>query len=129
VSPTAQYLVETVVTLVAVVAVSVVVLWAARRLGVGAPQGPLALLGRLPLDQKRAVYLVRVGSQVLVVGGSEGGLVKLGELAPEEVPSPTQPPSFREVLARVQGRAKMDKETDESNASLEGREGSEGARS
>ena len=103
-SPTAHYLVETLVTLVAVVAVSVLVLWAARRLGVGAPQGPLALVGRLPLDQKRAIYLVRVGTQVLVVGASEGGLVKLGELPQDQVPEPAPTPTFREVLARVQGR-------------------------
>lgn len=114
-SPTAQYLVETLVTLVAVVAVSVVVLWAARKLGVGTAQGPLALVGRLPLDQKRAIYLVRVGKQVLVVGGSEGGLVKLGELTPEELPAPAAAPTFREVLARVQGRAPdQDNQPDES---------------
>lgn len=111
-SPTAQYLVETLVTLVAVVAVSVFVLWTARRLGVGAPQGPLALVGRLPLDQKRAIYLVRVGEQVLVVGASEGGLVKLGELSRDEVPEPAPPPTFREVLARVRGGAKDDARDD-----------------
>ncbi len=96
---------ETLITLVAVVAVAVVVLWAARRLGVGAVQGPLALVGRLPLDQKRAIYLVRVGGQILVVGASEGGLVKLGEISPDEIPAPAPAPTFREVLARAQGRS------------------------
>lgn len=110
-SPTAQYLVETGVTLVAVVAVSVAVLWLARRLGVGAPSGPLALLGRLPLDQKRAIYLVRVGAQVLVIGGGEGGLVKLGELAAEDAPLAPRPRTFREVLLQTTND-RADKTTD-----------------
>jgi flagellar biogenesis protein FliO len=104
VSPTAQYLVETTVTLVAVVAVSVVVLYAARRLGLGTStgQGPLALVARLPLDQRRAIYLIRAGDQLLVVGGGEGGLVKLGDLPADALPPATQAPkpaSFREILA------------------------------
>lgn len=54
---------------------------ASRRIGLGAASGPLELVGRLPLDARRAIYLVRVGPQVLVVGASDGGLVKLSELA------------------------------------------------
>jgi flagellar protein FliO/FliZ len=102
VSATASYLLETLVMLAVVLAVAVVVLLGARRLGVGAPSGPLELIGRLPLDARRAIYLVRVGPQVLVVGASEGGLVKLSELGHDALPSP--PPSskgFGAVLARV----------------------------
>ena len=100
-SPTASYLVETLVTLLAVLVVAVVVLLGARRLGVGAPQGPPELVGRLPLDARRVIYLVRVGPQVLVVGASEAGLSKLSELPGLDLP-PTPPPrSFAEVLASL----------------------------
>ncbi len=109
VSATSAYVLETLVMLAAVVAVAVVVLVGARRLGVGAPSGPLELLGRLPLDARRAIYLVRVGPQVLVVGASEGGLVKLSEFGHEALPpgppSPA-PGGFAAVLARARGGAK-----------------------
>jgi flagellar protein FliO/FliZ len=99
VSPTASYLLETLVTLLAVLAIALLVLLGARRLGVGAPQGPLELVGRLPLDARRVIYLVRIGSQVLVVGASEAGLSKLGELS--ELP-PTPPrASFADTLASL----------------------------
>jgi len=102
VSDTAAYLVQTLVTLVAVTAVAALVVGGARRLGLGGRTGPMELVGRLPLDARRVVYLVRVGSQVLVVGGSEAGLVKLGELPGDEVPRTTpEVASFANVLARL----------------------------
>jgi flagellar protein FliO/FliZ len=103
VSPTAAYLLETLVTLLGVVVVAVVVLVGAKRLGVGAPSGPLELVGRLPLDARRAVYLVRVGENVLVLGSSEAGLVKLSEVPRAELPAPVAAPtrSFGEVLRRL----------------------------
>ena len=70
-SPLAHYVVETLVTLLAIVALSVLVLLGARRAGMGRSAGPLELVGRLPLDGRRAVYLVRVGTTVYVVGASE----------------------------------------------------------
>lgn len=101
-SDTAAYLVQTLVTLVAVTAVAALVVGGARRLGLGGRTGPMELVGRLPLDARRVVYLVRVGSQVLVVGGSEAGLVKLGELPGDEIPRTTpEAASFANVLARL----------------------------
>jgi flagellar biogenesis protein FliO len=79
VSPVASYIVQTVVTLVGVAALAVLLLYGARRAGVGRPSGPLEVVGRLPLDGRRTVYLVRVGRTVYVVGSSDAGLVKLGE--------------------------------------------------
>lgn len=92
-------------TLVAVLAMAVLVLVGAKRLGVGAPQGPLELVGRLPLDARRAIYLVKVGPQVLVVGSSEAGLVKLGEVTGLELPPSAPPRTFSDVLrgARAPG--------------------------
>jgi flagellar biogenesis protein FliO len=98
----AAYLVETFVTLLAVCALAVGVLWGARRLGVGRPNGPVELVGHLPLDARRAVYLVRVGAQVFVIGTAEGGMTKLGEVAASDLPESTsKPTSFRDVLARL----------------------------
>jgi flagellar biogenesis protein FliO len=79
-SPVASYVIQTVVTLAGVVALAVLVLYGARRAGVGRASGPLSVVGRLPLDGRRAVYLVRVGRAIYVIGVSDGGLVKLGEM-------------------------------------------------
>ncbi len=84
-SPVASYVIQTVVTLLGVVALAILLLYGARRAGVGRASGPLALVGRLPLDGRRAVYLVRVGRAIYVVGSSEMGLVKLGEITEAEL--------------------------------------------
>jgi flagellar protein FliO/FliZ len=103
-SPLAKYVVETMVTLLGVVVLAVLVLMAARRIGVGRPAGPLSLVGRLPLDARRAIYLVRVGGTVYVVGASEAGLTKLGELSDDvvDLSELSEPhPAFADVLSRV----------------------------
>lgn len=123
-SPLTEYVVETLATLLAVCGLAVAVLYGAQRLGVGRPTGPLALVGRLGLDGRRAVYLVRVGSQVYVVGASEAGLAKLGELRAEELEKAleTEPTrSFANVLARVTGSRPTSRSPDEPN--LEPRDG------
>src|SRR5262249_15847035 len=43
--------------------------------------------GRLPIDARRAVYLVRVGEIVYIVGASENGLARLGEVRADSLPS------------------------------------------
>jgi len=103
-SPVAAYIVESLVTLLGVVLLAVVVLYGGRRLGIGRPSGPLELVGRLPLDARRAVYLVRVGKLVYVVGASEGGLTRLGEIDADSVPSAGQgakAPRFADILAKI----------------------------
>ena len=104
----ASYIVETFVTLLAVCGIAFVVLYGARRLGVGRPRGPVQLVGHLPLEARRSVYLVKVGTQVLVVGASEAGLVRLGEVAPGELAegdtgTGTASAPFADVLAKVLG--------------------------
>ncbi len=106
--PYAGYLIETFVTLMAVCGLAFVVLYGARRLGIGRPRGPIVLVGQLPLDARRAVYLVQVGGQVLVIGASEAGLTKLGEVSAKELPEAeadvaSGAPPFGDVLARVLG--------------------------
>jgi flagellar protein FliO/FliZ len=104
----AGYIAQTLVTLLAVCALAFVVLYGARRLGIGRPRGPIELVGLLPLDARRAIYLVKVSGQVLVVGASEAGLTKLAELPATDVPLETKEEGapFSEVLGRVLGREK-----------------------
>jgi flagellar protein FliO/FliZ len=85
VSPLVAYVIQTVVTLAGVGALAILLIYGARRAGVGRATGPLSVVGRLPLDARRAVYLVRVGRAIYVIGASETGLVKLGELPEAEL--------------------------------------------
>jgi flagellar biogenesis protein FliO len=102
----AGYLLETFVTLVAVCGLAFVVLWGARRLGIGRPSGPIQLRGTLPLDGRRAIHLVQVGAQIIVVGVGEGGFTKLGELPAADLPvdEPARRAAFGDVLSRVMSR-------------------------
>jgi flagellar biogenesis protein FliO len=104
-TPVSQYVVQTLVTLLAIVALSVVLLSALRRVGVGKLGGPLELVARLPLEGRRAVYLVRAGETVYVLAASDGALAKLGELPSSELPRTVsdEPRSFAEVLKRAVG--------------------------
>jgi flagellar biogenesis protein FliO len=112
----ATYLVETIVTLLLVCVVAVAVLYGARKLGLGRASGPIALLGQLPLDARRSVYLVGIGQKVIVVGVAEGGMVKLAELGASEVPAAaarsTEARSFSEILDSLRGRDKPSKSVD-----------------
>ena len=106
-TPFATYIVETLVTLVAVVALSVLVLVAGRRLGLGRASGPLELIGRLPLESRRAVYLVRVLDRVFVLGASEAGLEKIAELEDAgQITSDEPKLTFKQALARVLERTR-----------------------
>lgn len=107
-SPYASYIVETFLTLLAVCALAFVVLYGARRLGLGRASGPIQLCGQLPLDRRRAIYLVKVGKQVFVVGVGDGVFTKLGELAADDLPAEgiPAPAPFAAVLAKILGKSK-----------------------
>jgi flagellar protein FliO/FliZ len=107
----AGYLLETLLTLTVVCAAAFGVLYGARRLGVGRASGPVTLAGHLPLDGRRAIYLVRVGAQVFVVGASEAGLQKLGEVPGSEIPAQAAEPAspFAKALARAFARSESPK--------------------
>ena len=115
VGPYSSYLVETFVTLVVVCGLAFVVLYGARRLGIGQPSGAARLVGRLPLDARRAVYLVKIGAKVLVVGASEAGLTKLGELDEADLPKeePPKTTNFGDVLALAMGRKQKKAKADD----------------
>lgn len=78
--PLWDYLLESVVGLAVVVGLGLAVLYGARRAGLGRTPEALEVLARLPLEARRSVYVVRVLDQVLILGASEGGIAKLGEL-------------------------------------------------
>lgn len=90
-STVGAYIVQTSLTLVGIALLAWLLIGVSRRLGVSANAGPVGLVGRLALDAKRSVYLVRVGRRVLVLGGSEAGLTSLAELSDEELDSGTVP--------------------------------------
>lgn len=101
-TPFTTYIIETLVTLLAVVALAVLALVGARRFGLGRATGPVQLVGRLPLEGRRAIYLVRVLDRVFVLAGSEAGLEKVGELdSADFVPSDEAKLSFRQALSHV----------------------------
>jgi len=106
VGPYASYIVQTLATLVGVCAVAFVVLYGARRLGVGRARGPVELVGLLPLEARRAIYLVKVLDQIIVVGASEAGFTKLAELPAKDLPPTPSPPTFAEALARAFAKEK-----------------------
>lgn len=105
-TPLGRYIVETVVTLLLVSGLALVVLYAARRGGMGRPLGPLTLAGRLMLDARRAIYLVRVGETYYVIGASEAGLTKLGEMPSDALPAAMElgaspPRAFKDFLTAL----------------------------
>lgn len=56
------------------------------RLSGGIPREALEVLGKRTIDQKQVVHLLRLGSRILVVGGSQQGLQTLAEITdPVEV--------------------------------------------
>jgi flagellar biogenesis protein FliO len=111
----AAYLLQTLLSLVLVCGLAVLVLYAVRRLGGPQAKGPLALVGQLPLGGSRAIYVVRVGAQHLVVGAAEGGLSKLGELGEadaalfaRDAARAAQGSGFAGYLARARARSRAD---------------------
>ena len=87
-----SYVIESIGLLAVVAALAVLVSYAARRAGLGRALGPVELLARLPLETRRSVYVVRVVDRVLIIGASEAGLVKLGEVPAESAAQALAPP-------------------------------------
>lgn len=98
-----SYVTESVAILLVVAALAVVVSLAARRAGVGRAHGPIELCARLPLEPRRSVYVVRVVDRLLIIGSSEAGLVKLGELPKSALPAgePGPQKTFASLLEAV----------------------------
>ena len=102
----AGYLIETFLTLAVVCGIAFAVLWGARRMGIGRSHGPIELVGQLPIDARRGVYLVKIGAQVIVIGVAEGGMTKLAEVAYADLPPivPRTGPSFAALFAKKKAK-------------------------
>lgn len=111
-SPEATYVLESLATIAVFGGALYLATWGARRLQGVRARGPLEVLARQPLDGRRAIYLVRVGKRVLIVGASDGALTRLGSTSlaaiEAELESRAEPPSktFRDVLSRALGSKK-----------------------
>lgn len=102
-------LLQTLLALAAVCVLAWVLLrWGARRgLGLGAGRGKVRVLERVALDPRRALYLVKVGDKVLLIGAGDGAApAVLAEVDPAELPAEpeTTTPTFADVLRRLGGR-------------------------
>ncbi len=115
-SPELTYVVESLGTVVLFGGALWIALWGVRRMGVSTSGGALEVLARKPLDGRRAIYLVRVGKRVLIVGATDTALTRLGStsveaLATENVDTekaelkaehaPARARGFRDALSRV----------------------------
>jgi flagellar biosynthetic protein FliO len=97
------------VCVVAWVALRVVARWLeGRRMG-----GGVSVVARVPLEPRRALYVVEAGGRRLLIGSSEGGVSLVTELDAVAVPvadasvasaGPRGPRSFAELLQLALGR-------------------------
>jgi flagellar biogenesis protein FliO len=108
-SPEATYVLQSLATVAVFGGALWIAAWGVRRIGVNGRSGPLEILARQPLDGRRAIYLVRVGKRVLVIGATDSALTRLSSTSLESLKldelSEKQAPKsrFGEVLSRVLG--------------------------
>ena len=89
------------------VVVLVVARYARRWLGGRAPgDGLVTVRARVPLEPRRALYLIEVGGRTLLVGSSEGGVTLVSEVAAADLPVRAEPArgGFAELVARARAR-------------------------
>ena len=75
-----------------------------RRVG-----GGVSVVARVPLEPRRALYVVEAGGRRLLIGSSEGGVSLVTELAPEAAAEPgletaPRPRGFAELVAMAMNR-------------------------
>ena len=79
----------------------------AQRFGPTQGLGHVRVLDRIALDARRSLYLVRVGTRVLLLGGGDGAAPSLlAELDPEEVAGLPERRTAFDVLLQRFARAK-----------------------
>lgn len=102
---TTSFAIQTLVTLLGIILLAVLLLYGARRLGLGRTTGPLALLGKLPLEARKSVYVVRIGTKGYALLASEAGLTKLDDLDVTLLPEVSaEVPPFAQLLAKAISR-------------------------
>jgi flagellar biosynthetic protein FliO len=100
-------LVLVLVCVAAWVALRLVARWLeGRRVG-----GGVSVVARVPLEPRRALYVVEAGGRRLLIGSSEGGVSLVTELAPEasaeaapDAAAAAKPRSFAELVAMAMNR-------------------------
>lgn len=96
-------LLQTLLALAAVCILAWVVLrWSARR-GLGVSRGRVKVLERVPLDGRRALYLIEVNGRQLLVGVGDGGApALLTELEVDDLPVGREPvATFGDLVRRL----------------------------
>lgn len=87
-------LLQTLLALAAVCVLAWALLRFGARRGVGVSRGRVRVLERVPLDHRRALYLVGIGERVWLIGVGDGGApALLAELDPSELPPPAERPA------------------------------------
>jgi flagellar biosynthetic protein FliO len=90
-----------------------IVAWAALKLlagrGVGKATGAVRVVARCPLEPRRSVYVIEAAGRCFLVGVGDGPMSMLAELDAGALPksTPTTPPRFADVLAKVMGRPRV----------------------
>lgn len=101
-------LVLVLVCVAAWVALRLVARWLeGRRVG-GGGRFVVRVVARVPLEPRRALYVVEAGGRRLLIGSSEGGVSLVTELAPEEPvvgeEAKPRPRGFAELVAMAMSR-------------------------
>jgi flagellar biosynthetic protein FliO len=78
------------------------------RRGVGRPSGPIKIMARLPLEPRRALYVVETAGRCFLIGVGDGPMTMLAELGADAVKASLPEATdggmrFAEVLGRVLG--------------------------
>lgn len=78
-------IVQTICALVGVCALATVLLRVGgARFGGSGADSPMRIVGRLPLEPRRALLVVRVGQRTMMLATSESGIQPVGELTGDE---------------------------------------------
>lgn len=78
-------IVQTICVLAGVCALAVVSLrWLGARFGQRDGNAPMRVVGRLPLEPRRSLLVVKVGGRTVMLASSEAGVHPVGELEADE---------------------------------------------
>lgn len=78
------------------------------RRGVGRPNGPIKIMARLPLEPRRALYVIETAGRCFLIGVGDGPMTMLAELGADQVKASLPVASetgtrFADVLGKVLG--------------------------
>ena len=105
-SPEVTYILQSLGTVVVFGGAVWLATWGLRKIGINPKhQNVLEILARQPLEHRRAIYVVRIGKKVLVIGASDGSLTRLASMPVDslDVEQPLSVPrrSFHDVFSKL----------------------------